>query len=129
MTARSMKTMFIRLLEKLPELEELYWQHQDHHHGLLPALFANEVARFTREVGQEALAPTGRFADPMGLLQRILDFIEEEAASGDSLRHDIIAGEFIEWLEDADPWYPLIYAHLGPVSRSWRDEFWPQKSE
>lgn len=114
----SYKLVLKQLLEYVPELEERYWAHQNREHMIQPLFFMTEVEGLAHEACQDILTLTGRFSEPVNLIQRILEQIEAMTSSGDEAI-EAMAWDFLEGVFTDPACYEIFSAWLGPASRSW----------
>lgn len=97
-----------RLLERVPEIRDMYDEHIQDNDEILPHVFLGDVTRFV--VQQVRSGETGT----LNHVARILDIFEQYMASGDDHVKELISVSFVENLAGHEDALAILKKLVGP---------------
>lgn len=114
-----------RLLEAMPELEDLYRSHVDYYDVTLPYLFIADVARAALKWCTDLRSATITSSHLRDPLVRLMTFVEDALHSPDVYVRDLMTAGFIEALTPTDPGFGYLIESMGPVTKRWVSQTFP----
>jgi hypothetical protein len=95
------------LVEKVPELRELYQDHLESYDEILPHVFLGDVAMLVSEKVPDKKTKSQK------TVKEILAFLEEQMSSGDPRVPELVAVSFLEVLDPQEDYYQPLKKLLG----------------
>ncbi len=103
-----------KMLEKVPDLRNIYQEHLDDNDELLPHVFMADVTRFVLELLENDLQNKSKTVEDKIFI--LLELIENALREGNEDVKDVIILSFLENLEQDDFKYSLLKEKLGRES-------------
>lgn len=102
--------LMAELLREVPELEELYREHEATYHEVLGHVLMGDITRLALELAGESCAP---WAYETSTLARLLRVLDRGMLSASASVQELIAVSFLENLDESQPNYHALTGLLG----------------
>ena len=106
------KDFMVHLLAEVPELAEIYREHETAYDQLLPHVLMGDLARLALELSARSQSPQAHTGSTLTKLLDILDFGMRSTAAP---VRELIAVSFLENLDETEPNYRSLAGRLGPA--------------